>query len=113
MSSTDGGANLSLTLAALRELGGRRPNAIISVPRRGTVIACAERKIGVSSPMNTVEQSPERTSRRQVSDRSVMVDDWAEPLVDPARAQSRRRHPSNREPAWSKDGGSDDTNWEV
>jgi hypothetical protein len=63
--------------------------------------------------MNTVEKSSERNRQPQVSDHPVMVDDWAESLVDPERAQSRRRHPSNREPAWSKDGGSDDIEWDV
>ena len=42
-----------------------------------------------------------------------MVDDWAESLVELQRAESRQRHPSNREPAWSKDGGSDGTEWEL
>ncbi len=63
--------------------------------------------------MSTVERSSERTWQPQVSNHSVMVNDWAESLVDLDCAHSRRRHPSNREPAWSKDGGSDSTEWKV
>jgi hypothetical protein len=42
-----------------------------------------------------------------------MVDDWAESLVDLECAQARRRHPSNRDPMWSKDGAYDGTEWEA
>ena len=111
--SSDEAASLRLTLVALRELSGRRPNAIAFGSMWGTFVACAERKIGVSSPMNTVERSPERSRQLQVSDHPVMVNDWAEGLVDLESARSRRRHPSNHEPAWSKDGGSYSTEWEI
>ena len=43
----------------------------------------------------------------------VMVDGWAEAVIDLARLQSRRRHPSNREPAWEKDGGYEMKEWVV
>ena len=111
--SSDEAASISLTLAADRELGGRRPIAIVSVSRRGTVVACAERKIGVSSPMNIVERAWRGAHQPEVSKHPVMVDDWAESLVELDRAQSRRRHPSNREPAWAKDGGYDSAEWEF
>ena len=39
--------------------------------------------------------------------------DWAEYLTDLECARSRRRHPSNREPAWAKDGGYDGTEWDI
>lgn len=45
--------------------------------------------------------------------RPVLVDDWAEALIELARAQSRRRHPSNPEPAWHKDGGYESDEWAV
>jgi hypothetical protein len=36
--------------------------------------------------MNTVERIPARTRRLEVSDRSVMVNDWAESLAWPLHA---------------------------
>jgi hypothetical protein len=43
----------------------------------------------------------------------VMNERWAEAVVDLRRERSRRRHPSNREPAWEKDGGYDPSEWVV
>lgn len=43
----------------------------------------------------------------------VMVDEWAEAVIDLARLQSRRRHPSNQEPAWEKDGGYAAREWAI
>ena len=63
--------------------------------------------------MNTVERIPARTRPLEMSDRPVMVNDWAECLADLECARSRRRHPSNREPAWAKDGGDDSTEWDI
>lgn len=50
---------------------------------------------------------------RQSADLPVMVGDWAEAVVDLGRWQSRRRHPSNREPAWEKDGGYESMEWVI
>lgn len=63
--------------------------------------------------MNTVERASRDTHQLKVSDHPVMIDDWAESLVELGRAQSRRRHPSNREPAWAKDGGYESAEWEF
>jgi hypothetical protein len=63
--------------------------------------------------MNSVESISARTRRLEVSERPVMVNDWAESLVDLERARSRRRYPGNREPAWAKDGGDEGTEWEI
>ena len=79
----------------------------------GTVVACAEREIGVSSPMNTVEGFSQRADRLKVSDRPVMVNDWAESLVDLEWAWSRRRHLNNRESVRAKDGGDDSTESDI
>ena len=38
---------------------------------------------------------------------------WAEALVDLGRERSRRRHPSNSEPTWQKDGGYEPSEWVV
>jgi hypothetical protein len=63
--------------------------------------------------MRVVEGASENTREQQTSNRPVMVDCWAEAVVELGRAQSRRRHPSNREPAWMLDGGYDLTEWAV
>jgi hypothetical protein len=63
--------------------------------------------------MNTGESASRDTHQLEVSDHPVMVDDWAESLVEFDRAQSRRRHPSNREPAWAKDGGYESVEREI
>ena len=63
--------------------------------------------------MPTVGRTSARTRRLEMSDRPVMVNDWAEYLTDLECARSRRRHPSNREPAWAKDGGYDGTEWDI
>ena len=63
--------------------------------------------------MNTVERASRGTHQVEVSEHPVMVDDWAESLVDFDRAESRRRHPSNRESAWAKDGGYESAEWEF
>ncbi len=47
-----------------------------------------------------------------VPDHPVMVDEWAEAVIDITRWQSRRRHPSNQEPTWEKDGGYE-TEWVI
>jgi hypothetical protein len=60
--------------------------------------------------MFAVDGPPEETRGRP--DQPVMVDEWAEAVIDLARWQSRRRHPSNREPAWQKDGGYE-TEWVI
>ena len=52
-----------------------------------------------------VVEDPGRLSTQRVSNRPVIVDDWAEAVIELRRTQSRRRHPSNPEPAWEKDGG--------
>jgi len=91
--------------------GGQSPLFRFHV--RGTVVACAKREIGVSSPMNTFERFSQRADRLKVSDRPVMVNDWAESLVDLEWARSRRRHLNNRESVWAKDGGDDSTQWDI
>jgi hypothetical protein len=63
--------------------------------------------------MHVVEDPSDRIGEQQASRRPVIVDDWAEAVVDLRRAQSRRRHPSNREPAWAKDGGYEPTEWAI
>lgn len=63
--------------------------------------------------MHVVEGPSERIGKRQASRRPVIVDDWAEAVVDLRRAQSRRRHPSNPETAWEKDGGYQPTEWAI
>ena len=47
------------------------------------------------------------------SDVPVLVDGWAEAVVELARWQSRRRHPSNHEPSWEKDGGYPAMEWVI
>ena len=47
------------------------------------------------------------------SDLPVMVGEWAEAVIDLRRWQSRRRHPSNQEPAWEKDGGYETMEWVI
>jgi hypothetical protein len=63
--------------------------------------------------MNTVESPSKNIKQLEASLRPVMVDDWAESLVDLERAPSRRRHSGIREPAWAKDGGHESTEWGV
>ena len=63
--------------------------------------------------MHVVEDSSDRTNDQPASNRPVIVDDWAEAVIDLRRARSGRRHPSNREPAWEKDGGYEPTEWAV
>jgi hypothetical protein len=62
--------------------------------------------------MPVVEGPPETTRDHQDRDQPVMVDEWAEAVVDLAPWQSRRRHPSSQEPAWEKDGGYE-TEWVI
>lgn len=62
--------------------------------------------------MNTVESASTGAHQLEVSKQPVMVDDWAESLLEIDRARSRRRHPSNREPAWAKDGGDEADDWD-
>lgn len=50
---------------------------------------------------------------RGSSDLPVMVGEWAEAVIDLRPWQSRRRHPSNQEPAWEKDGGYDAMEWVI
>ena len=63
--------------------------------------------------MHVVDNSADRISTHPPSKRPVIVDEWAEAVVDLRRAQSRRRHPSNHEPAWQKDGGYEPTEWAI
>ena len=63
--------------------------------------------------MHVVEDPSDHMGTQQVSQRPVIVDDWAEAVVDLRRAQSRRRHPSNHDPAWEKDGGYEPTEWAI
>jgi len=63
--------------------------------------------------MHVVEDSASRIRRQPSSNPPVIVDDWAEAVIDLRRAQSRRRHPSNREPGWEKDGGYESTEWAI
>ncbi len=81
--------------------------------RAGAFVAIAERKIGVSSQMNTVESPSERIRYLHSSNPAVLVTDWAESLLDLERSNSRRRHPTNRGPAWSQDGGDDSAEWAL
>ena len=60
-----------------------------------------------------VVEDPGRLSTQRVSNRPVIVDDWAEAVIELRRTQSRRRHPSNPEPAWEKDGGYETAEWVV
>ena len=53
--------------------------------------------------MNVVEESSERYRPQRISNRPVIIADWAEAVVDLRRARSVRRHPSNRAPEWAKD----------
>lgn len=46
-------------------------------------------------------------------DLPVLVGDWAEAVIDLGRWQSRRRHPSNHEPSWQKDGGYEAMEWVI
>ena len=63
--------------------------------------------------MHVVEDPEGRIVEQPASNRPVIVDDWAEAIIDLRRARSRRRHPSNREPAWEKDGGYEPTEWAI
>lgn len=63
--------------------------------------------------MSTVERFPQSSDRLKVSGRPVMVNDWAESLVDLEWAWSRRRHLDDRESVWAKDGGDDSTEWDI
>ena len=63
--------------------------------------------------MCLVEGASENTRGPQTSKRPVLVDCWAEAVIDLGRAQSRRRHPSNLEPARMRDGGFESTDWAV
>jgi hypothetical protein len=68
---------------------------------------------GKLSRMHIVGASKGYVDEKSTSARSVMIADWAERVIDVERAQSRRRHPSNQEPAWEKDGGYVLTEWAV
>ena len=63
--------------------------------------------------MSIVESASRGTYQVEVCGHPVMVDDWAESLVEFDRARSRRRYPRDREPAWAKDGGYESAEWEV
>jgi hypothetical protein len=62
--------------------------------------------------MPVVEGPPEDIRDQPEREPPVMVDAWAEGVVDLAPWQSRRRHPSNQEPTWEKDGGYE-TEWVI
>ena len=61
------------------------------------------------NPLHDTDGAAERIHEQQASNRPVVVDEWAEAVIDLRRARSRRRHPSNREPVWTKDGGHEST----
>jgi hypothetical protein len=63
--------------------------------------------------MHLVGGTVERVDDRRTPASPVMVDGWAEAMLDLARARSRRRHPSNLEPQWAKDGWDEPTEWMV
>lgn len=63
--------------------------------------------------MHVVDDLSGRNHEQSASSRPVIVADWAEAVVDLRRARSRRRHPSNHEPAWEKDGGYEPTEWAI
>ena len=60
-----------------------------------------------------MEGPAEELDDRRSAGLPVMVGDWAEAVIDLGRWQSRRRHPSNQEPAWQKDGGYETMEWVV
>jgi hypothetical protein len=43
----------------------------------------------------------------------VMVDNWAEAIIDMRREQSRRKHPSTQEITWQKDGALGPADWSL
>lgn len=68
---------------------------------------------GIVAVMRCVEGASENIRGPQTPNRPVMVDCWAEAVIDLARAQSRRRHPSNLEPAGMTDDEYETTDWAV
>lgn len=73
----------------------------------------SKREIGILAAMHVVEGNSDHIRRPHTEPRPVIVDDWAEAVIDLQRAQSKRRHPSNREPSWAKDGGYEPTEWAI
>jgi hypothetical protein len=63
--------------------------------------------------MGTVEAPAGELEVQRSADQPVMVHDWAEAVIDLGRWQSRRRHPSNQEPSWEKDGGDQPMEWVI
>ncbi len=63
--------------------------------------------------MHIVEDPAGAVGEPKEPARPVMNQWWAEAVVDLRRERSRRRHPSNREPAWEKDGGYEPSEWVV
>ena len=61
--------------------------------------------------MEVTEGPVEELRAQGTSEFPVMVGEWAEAVIDLARWQSRRRHPSNREASWEKDGGYEAIEW--
>ena len=83
-------------------------------PDGGTLVPVRDAaRFGIVTVMRVVEGASEHIRGPQTSKSPVMVDCWAEAVIDLARAQSRRRHPSNLEPAGMADDGYEPTDWAV
>lgn len=63
--------------------------------------------------MHDADGAAESIDEQPTANRPVLVDEWAEAVIDLERAQSRQRHPSNREPVWAKDGEFESTEWAL
>jgi hypothetical protein len=69
----------------------------------------SHKRLAMLNPMHDADGAAKSIREQPTANRPVMVDEWAEAVIDLGRAQSRRRHPSNREPVWAKDGGYEST----
>jgi hypothetical protein len=63
--------------------------------------------------MHIVEDSEDHVGTSDQEAAPVVIERWAEAVVDLQRERSRRRHPSNPEPAWHKDGGDEPSEWVI
>lgn len=63
--------------------------------------------------MHIVGDPEDRGVTERAPSSPVVIEWWAEAVVDLERERSRRRHPSNAEPAWQKDGGYGPSEWVV
>jgi hypothetical protein len=63
--------------------------------------------------MHIVEDPEDHVERSDQDAAPVVIERWAEAVVDLGRERSRRRHPSNPEPAWYKDGGDEPSEWVI